>query len=115
MASGLSVQILSRPRLVLITIRARTRQAICFEIICCESANGSVKPCTEAGPCESRSIIARRVGSAKAANVISNLSTTVWLYIVGRMSSEILAIPDFCSLISEPLHLRDGDNFQITH
>jgi hypothetical protein len=49
-----------------------------FEIICCESANGSVKPCTEAGPRESRSTIARRVGSDKAANVVPNLSTTIW-------------------------------------
>ena len=36
-ASGLSVHTLSRPRFVLITIRARTRVAMCFEIICCES------------------------------------------------------------------------------
>jgi hypothetical protein len=70
-ASGLSVQTLSRPRFVLATILARTRQAMCFEIICCERANGSVNPRTEAGPWESRSIIARRVGSDKAANVVS--------------------------------------------
>src|SRR5215469_18788744 len=81
-ASGLSVQILSRPRFFLLTIRARTRQAICFEIICCDRANGFVKPCTEAGPRESRSTIARRVGSDKAANVVSKQSTTVWLWIV---------------------------------
>jgi hypothetical protein len=47
-------------------------------IICCERANGSVNPCTEAGPWESRSITARRVGSDRAANVVSNLSTTIW-------------------------------------
>src|SRR5580658_6918618 len=81
-ACGLSVHTLSRPRFVLITIRARTREAICFEIICCDSANGSVNPCTEAGPRESRSTIARRVGSDKAANVVPNLSTTIWLWIV---------------------------------
>src|ERR1700754_3780417 len=60
---------------------------MCFEIICCESANGSVNPCTEAGPWESRSIIARRVGSDKAANVVFKLSTTIWLWIVGQLSS----------------------------
>ena len=99
---GETLQTLSRPRLVLITICARTRLAICFEIICCESANGSVNRCTEAGPWESRSIIARRVGSDKAANVVPRLSTTLWLYIVGSMSSVNFAILDFCSLISEP-------------
>src|SRR4051812_34092130 len=75
-APGRSVQTLSRPRFVFITIRARTRYATCFEIICCESAKGSVNPCTEAGPWERRSIIARRVGSDRAANVVPNLSTT---------------------------------------
>ena len=67
-----------------------------FQIILLQRKNGSVNPCTLAGPCESRSIIARRVGSDKAANVVPNLSTTIW-YIRQCAVSELFAIPDFCS------------------
>src|ERR1700735_4133045 len=112
-AAGLSVHTLSRPRFVLMTIRARTRQAICFEIICCESANGSVNPCTEAGPCESRSIMALRVGSDNAANVVPSLSTTIWLWIAVKCQL-ICCERDFHSLVSEPLHRRVIDR-QCTH
>lgn len=65
------------------------------------SANGSVNPCTEAAPCENRSLIARRVGSDKAANVVPNRSTIVLVVDYLAVSSADVGVPDFCSLISE--------------
>ena len=49
---------------------------------------------------ESRSIIALRAGSDNAANVVPNLSTTIWLWNIWLMSSVNFAILDFHSLIS---------------
>jgi len=47
--SGLSVHTLSRPRFVLITIRARTGRQYVLKNHLLRSANGSVNPCTEEG------------------------------------------------------------------
>ena len=70
------MQTLSRPRLCLTTMCARTRQATCFEIICWERLKGWVRAWMVAGPSVSRCTMARRVGSDKAAKVMPSLSTT---------------------------------------
>src|SRR5207244_11958687 len=70
----------SRPRR---TRPARSRTFRCFEIAGWLMANGCASSATDASPEASRARIARRVGSASAANVASRPRwfITIWLYI----------------------------------
>ncbi len=81
-----------RPSFLRASRPAFSSTARCFEIAGSDMAKGRASsPTEEPGACASRARIARRVGSARAANVASRAAEllTIWLTISagGRLSS----------------------------